>query len=607
MKKSLSLLIACLYLIQTNAQISFIDKTNEAGLDHWYQNLQYMGGGCAWFDANKDGYEDLWLTGGSQNDKLYLNQGDGSFVDVSESYNLNNIIPPGTLGVITGDLNNDGFREVILFNGTNQVNQILLNVDGERFENITIGSGIENDSLWTMSCSLADINLDGYLDIYFGNYMESPAFLYDGNGNANGFDHICFEDALYINNGDMSFSKAEDDIWANQYGCVLASCFTDYDLDGDQDLMIANDFGEWITPNRLFKNNFPELNFDEVAGDLNADAAVYGMGIAVGDLELDGDLDYYITNLGRNVLIKQEGDGFVDITTEAGVEDTQFQSLNTVGWGTVFEDINRDMYPDLFVSNGYIESLEFIETNPTNPNKLYLNNKDNTFEDISNNSGFSYGGRTRGLASSDYDQDGDVDICIVNVNGLEVPGQEQKIVLYQNNYETDGNWLSISLEGTVNNKDAFGSIVRCYADDYILVKELSTSGTHVSQHSSRLHFGLGEYTALDSILVMWPGGKIQSVYEVASNQHVHITEDEALYNGTEDETLNTLTLYPNPVEDVLFFGLEQEVQYQIFNIKGQLIQQGKASRVDLRNLESGMYIISHGVNKEKQFYKFIKE
>ena len=607
MKNLLYIGLALFFVTETQAQVSFLDKTSEAGIDHWYQNIQYMGGGCAWFDMNNDGYDDLWLTGGNNSDKLYINNQDGTFNDASSDYELEQVIPGSTIGVITGDLNNDGHREIILMTGKNQPNQLLLNVDGEKLENITLDSGIESDSVWTMSCSLADINLDGYLDIYFGNYMDMPGFLYDGNGNTVGFDHMCYDDELYLNNGDMTFTRLEEDVWPNQDGCVLASCFTDFDLDGDVDLMVANDFGEWVTPNRLFQNNYPEFSFTEVASDMNADAGIYGMGISVTDIELDGDLDYYITNLGRNVLLQQGDNGFDDITTSAGVENTQHQSLNTVGWGTVFEDINRDLYPDLFVSNGYIESLDFIETNPLNPNKLYLNNKDNTFEDISNDSGFSNAGRSRGLASSDFDNDGDADIVIVNVNGLELPGQEQSVVLYQNEFTTDGNWVKISLEGTVNNKDAYGSIVRCFVDDYTLVKEVSTSGTHASQNSSSQLFGLADYTMVDSISVTWPGGKVQKMYDVEVNQHLDIIEDESLYNSTENINNNQLTVFPNPLKDLLYIDSQNLVSYQLFDINGSFISQGKNSYIDVSSLNQGMYILSTTVNQKITFHKLIKE
>lgn len=607
MKNLLYIIITLFFYGESQAQVSFLDKTTEAGIDHWYQNIQYMGGGCAWFDVNRDGYDDLWLTGGNNPDKLYINNQDETFKDASSDYQLEQAIPASTIGVITGDLNNDGHKEVILLTNKNQPNQLLLNIDGERFENITLGSGIESDSVWTMSASLADINLDGYLDIYFGNYMNIPGFLYDANGNTVGFDHMCYQDELYLNNGDMTFTKLGEDVWPNQDGCVLASCFSDFDLDGDVDLMVANDFGEWVTPNRLFQNNYPILSFTELASEVNADVGVYGMGIAVGDIELDGDLDYYITNLGRNVLLQQGDNGFEDITTNAGVENTQHQSLNTVGWGTVFEDINRDLYPDLFVSNGYIESLEFIETNPINPNKLYLNNQDNTFEDISASSGFNHSGRSRGLASSDYDNDGDVDVIIVNVNGLELPGQEQSVVLYQNEYETDGNWIKISLEGTVNNKDAYGSIVRCYLDDYTLVKELSTSGTHASQNSSTLHFGLAEFTMIDSVSVTWPGGKVQKIYDVEVNQPVHIIEDESLYNSTNDVNSELATIYPNPVKDMLFLKRNGSVDYRLFNLNGSFISSGYGDHIDVTHLQQGMYILLTTIDQKTSFHKFIKE
>ena len=388
---------------------------------------------------------------------------------------------------------------------------------------------------------------------------------------------------------------------------MLASVFTDFDQDSDPDLMIANDFGEWVTPNRLFVNNYPETSFTQQAETLGADPGIYGMGIAVGDIDLDGDFDYYITNLGRNVLLEHTPNGFTDISTEAGVEDTQFQSLNTVGWGTVFEDINRDLYPDLFVSNGFIASLDFIATNPDNPNRLFLNNQDNRFTDISASSGFNNAGRARGLASADYDNDGDVDILIINVNGLEVPGTEQKVALFENDYDTDGNWLSVSLEGTVNNKDGYGSIVRCYLDDVVLVKELSTSATHASQNSSVLHFGLDQYSLIDSIQVSWPGGKVQSLQEVAANQRLHIVEDPSLYVSTENVEHTAIAVFPNPTSGQLFIQSAGPVSYQLYSLTGDLLMTNKSQQIDMSALASGMYLLVFDVEGISYRRRIIKQ
>ena len=596
-----------MFSISLNAQLHFSEQGMEMGIDHYYQSAILMGGGAAFFDYNNDGLDDLWINGGNIPDKLLMNKGDGHYEDVSEKAGIASIVL-GSLSVVTGDINNDHFRDVFVMTGNGDSNKLFLNEGNGQFMDISLSSAIGLDTAWTMSGALADINLDGYLDFYAGNYIEELAYLFDSLGNTIGFDHSCFTDFIYLNNGNETFTKLEEDFWSNQDGCVLASTFTDYDLDGDQDLMVANDFGAWIRPNRLFRNDHPDFMFEEVSNQLGADVGIYGMGIAIGDYDLDQDLDYYITNLGRNVLLENEGNSFVDRSTEAGVENTYYQGLNTVGWGTAFEDLNNDMYPDLLVANGYIPSTDFIEANPVNPNRVYINNRDGSFDDLSNIVGFSDAQMARGLACSDIDRDGDIDVLLMNINGLVIPGEEINIRMYQNELDEKNNWIQFSLEGTKNNFDAFGSFLKVFVGGEVLLKELNGGSSHASQNSSVLHFGLGTQSVVDSVLVYWPGGKYQSLYNPEINLRHHVIEDLDLYSSVFEHTFQNLSIFPNPAGDVLFIkNGALDLKFEIYGPMGQLNKSGQGRILQIHDLNPGLYYLKLSAEGQQQFHHFIKQ
>lgn len=588
--KALAINILLLFLVISSfGQVSFENVTDLARLEHAYLSPIVMGGGLAFFDYNNDNLDDIWINGGSFPEGVFLNKGDGTFIDISSETNPFGKIGLGSTSVITGDVNNDGFRDILITTGTNGSNILLVNDGFGNFENISESAGLVQDTSWTTTAAFGDINLDGYLDIYFGNYIKESRVINE-TGQVVGFDHDCFEDYIYINNGDLTFRKVNSDFWSNQEGCVLASCFTDFDLDGDQDLMIANDFGEWIVPNRLFQNNYPQESITEVADQNGANPAVYGMGIAIGDYDLDEDLDYYITNLGRNVLLNNQNNEFIDLSTEAGVEDTQFNNLNTVGWGTSFQDINLDMYPDLLVSNGHIEAAEFIASNPNNPNRFFLNNQDGTFEDRTIDSGFFDGNIGRGMACSDYDNDGDIDVLIMNINGLVPKDQLKNIRLYNTRLDGNKNWLKVSLEGSFSNRDAYGSIVRLYVDGKTLMRELSGGSSHASQNSSVLHFGLNDNIAVDSLTVTWPGGESQTVVNPNINTTLEITEDLSIYTSTKATQIIDFKLYPNPSSDIIKIETESIIlSFKLYNSMGQLVQSGKGNLIVVEDLIAGMY------------------
>ena len=179
-----------------------------------------------------------------------------------------------------------------------------------------------------------------------------------------GFDHECFDNFFYLNNGDGTFTEMAEDLGVADAGCALAIATTDIDQDGDTDLYLANDFGEWVIPNAFFENVEGTDEFEDIGSMNNAGIEIYAMGIAIGDYDLDQDLDIYVSNLGWNVLLNNNGDGvFSDVTTEANVENEWGMfPFRATSWGTAFIDYDNDLYEDLFVSNGRIPAADFIAT-----------------------------------------------------------------------------------------------------------------------------------------------------------------------------------------------------------------------------------------------------
>ena len=560
------------------AQI-FIEQSEAIGIRHWVGHSRLMGGGAAFFDYDLDGDEDLYLTGGLDMDHLYENNGDGTFTRKGNT-GLEVTLLFNTMAVSTGDVDNDGYREIFVSTwekGSNTYGRNLFfkNNGNGSFTEMTEEAGLHLEVL-SMGATFIDFDMDGFLDLYVLNHIKEPIFTHDSLGVLDGYAHECFPNHFYKNNGDFTFTNVTEELGLAQTGCSLAAIGTDYDLDNDLDLYIANDFGEYVVPNEMMQNNFPDLSFEDVSATSGADVGLFGMGIAAGDFDQDLDIDYYITNIGRNILIENRGvKGFVDITTEAGVENTYSaeEGLFTTGWGTAFLDIDNDSWQDLFVANGRIPAAHFNPTGENDPNKLYLNNRDQTFTDISAEAGIEDMRMGRGMAYSDYDQDGDLDIIVAVLDGWESDSHSK---FYINQNETNGNnWVQFKLKGVQCNRDAYGSKVWLYANDKIFLRELySGSASFASQSSSVLHFGLENRTSIDSVHIDWLGGKRQVLYNLAINQR-HEVEEEVEVVHTENTPLNTLTpnIFPNPFIEEFNIQLShaemQEVELTVVDVFGK--------------------------------------
>lgn len=516
------LLGGCLLSLGAYTQ-TFQEVSIGAGIDHYCYHPDLIGGGVAFFDFDNDGWEDIYLTGGYRRDKLYRNLGNGQFSEIGLSAGLAFTEDVVTQGVVTGDIDNDGDRDVFLTTGKNYPNFLLLN-DGR---GNLIDSGRNNgiaDTAWTTSATMGDFNLDGWLDIYATNYIQQLGFLY-ANGQIVGFSHRGYANYLYLNDGTGAFTEVAASYRADDLGCGLAVAATDYDQDGDPDIYIANDFGQWVIPNVMLENQFPLSQFDNVSSTSRLNAGIFGMGIAIGDYDEDGKLDYYTTNIGRNVLFHNEGNGtFTDVTDSMEVANIYVDTAFATSWGTAFLDYDNDSYLDLFVSNGKIPSASFIPTSLKDPNKLYRNpGTGGPFIDVSDQAGIADSTQGRGMAWSDYDNDGDLDLMVGLVDSRITT--DDHALFYRNDLANGNHWLKVRLTGTVSNRDGFGAMVRIVAGGRSWIREIDGGSSHMSQHSSLAHFGLGAISQVDSLIVTWPGGNTQIFDPFPADQQVAVTEN----------------------------------------------------------------------------------
>jgi hypothetical protein len=589
------------------AQTNFSEVSQSIGIDFMNKSQMKMGGGVAVLDFDNDGWEDLFVTGGLSKNGLFRNNGDGTF---SES------LAPGlfadsaqSMGVVTGDIDNDGYREIYITTAFHEENILYYNNGDGTFTDITTAAGLVPaiDSMWSTSAAFGDVNNDGFLDLYVINYVDSAGILEDSAGNAIGYSHICYANSLYMNNGNLTFTESSSAMGVADAGCGLAVAFTDFDSDRDVDILIANDFGEWVLPSSLLQNDFAITgNFTDISVTSGMDAQMYGMGIAIGDYDQDMDLDYYVTNIGAQRLFCQESPGmFVDTSEFANVRNEFIDTTLTTGWGTAFFDMDNDTYIDLFVAHGHITLVDFFENTLLDPDKAFLNNGDGTFTDVSDLVGLSDSALGRGLTYADFDQDGDIDLVINPVHWDTLSGQH--VNLYDNTLSNGNNFAQVSLQGTISNRDAFGAQIAMYTNGKSWLHEINGGSSHMSQTSSIAHFGMGSAVTIDSMIIYWPSGLIEKKFDYSINKrHTFI---EGTGNAVGHQTLDQMEfyIYPNPTTDIIQIRTAKPYySLLISTISGQIIEQHTyLQELDLSHLSAGVYLLSFTSNEGVLFTRKI--
>jgi hypothetical protein len=531
MKTTLLFFLTILLFLPATKELhaqSFEEISSQAGIDQLPLTSGFMGGGVVIADFNGDNWDDLYITGCNRADKMYFNNGDLTFTDVSASAGIDITEDYNTIGAVSGDIDNDGDQDLFVYTwkfvetGDFAPNLLFINNGAGVFVEVGATAGVDA-AVFSMSATMLDVNLDGFLDIYVGNYVETSGFITE-DGEIVGFDHTCFDDILYINNQNGTFTDNTEAYGIANDGCTLAVAATDYDSDGDTDLMVANDFGEFIVPNKLYRNEFPLPLFTDVGPEMNADQQRYSMGVAIGDYDEDLDLDYYITNMGYNPLLRQDDINFTEVSSDLGIQNEETNGLLHTSWGTAFFDADNDSYLDLFVANGHMPTIDMLSNEPFDPNKLYRQNGLGNFQDVSALAGVADTNIARGMALGDFDRDGLPDIAVVNIQNDILVGTDEHFVLYHNTSEIQ-NWIAFELTGTEASHDAIGTQLYVYAGGRTFMRELSGGGdTHCSQHSKDILVGLGGISEVDSVQIHWPGNHLQSLVQPEINQYHSIVE-----------------------------------------------------------------------------------
>lgn len=521
-------------------KISFRDVAGEGALDFIHDHggsgekfyPETMGSGCALFDYDNDGDLDIYLLQGAPlpgwdkekplYNKLYRNDGD-SWTDVTAGSGLGD--KSYGIGCAAADYDNDGDTDLYV---TNFGSDILYRNNGDgTFADVTRLSKIDNP-LWSASAAFFDADNDGWLDLYVVNYVE---FSLDNNpwcgdrvsGKRAYCDPDVFEgipDLFYHNNGDGTFSDMSNVAGiAAERGKGLGVVPTDYDNDGDIDIYVAND----KVMNLMFINDgtgtFTEdALFSGVGFNENGQAEA-GMGVDWGDYNRDGWLDLFVTNFSgeSNTLYMNEKNGFfTDATFSAGLGQA---SLDLLGFGTRFVDLDLDGWLDIFVANGHvIDNIADFNRDYTHAQRkqVFMNNRDGTFSDVTD----SLGGDLlvpsvgRGTAFGDIDNDGDTDVVISNNNGAAN--------LLINEGTPMNNWIGLHLEGRTFNRDAIGARVMVKSASGSQIATVNPAASYLASNDKRLVFGLGDDSVVDQIMVQWPGGGADRFEKIEPNSYYHI-------------------------------------------------------------------------------------
>ena len=527
-------------------QMSFVDRTAQAGFfsaripppPPSLENFA-VAGGVAAGDIDADGDIDLFVVSeGSGDNLLYLNNGDGTFVEVGAQYGVSNtpIFESGPIFVdYDGDGNLDlimgGIRQMFEWNDYNSVT-VLRNTGNQSFIDVTPGTGLTlPPEVDTYSITAGDIDGDGHLDLFLSHWRIGDGAYALGNPTFTG--HF-----LWQNNGDGSFVDVTSAYGLDSLQLTFTANFSDIDGDGDLDLLVASDFGN----SKVLLNDggrFVE-ELTSVLSDEN------GMGASMGDYDNDGDLDWFVTSvwdpngvaeggwdISGNRLYQNEGGGrggdatgggeggwdgagsrlyqndggggLTDIRGAAGVREGYW------GWASCFADFDNDGNLDLFHVNGMQANNSSIFSEFwADPSRLFMSNGDGTFTERSSEFGPTDVGQGRGVVCFDADRDGDIDIFVAN------NGQSPKF--YVNEGTGANNYLEIVLRGAYPNTQGIGArITVTAAGGGMQIREIRAGGNYVSQDPAEAHFGLGQEQSV-TVSVRWPDGNLTVLQDVAANQ-----------------------------------------------------------------------------------------
>ena len=520
--------------VREKAKITFQQDSTQTEEKYY---LETMGTGVAWIDYDQDGLMDLYFVQSAATDlykpqhpirsALYHNNGDGTFTDVTEKAGVGGEGHYGQ-GVAAGDYDNDGYPDLYV---TGYGRAILYHNNGNgTFTDVTAKARVADEGGWSTSAGWFDYDKDGWLDLVVTNYIEwsSKNNLWCGERRP-GYRSYCHPGnykgqriKLYHNNHDGTFTDVSDASGvgkpeAKGMGVVLA----DFNNDGWTDIAVAND--SW--PNFLFinKHNGTFEDVSLVSGLAASEDGRYeaGMGIDAADVDGDGWMDVYITHLDfeLNRLYRNSQDGtFTDETFRSRIGN---KAVLLSGVAAKFLDYDNDGWNDILQLNGAMldnVALYHGEVSYKEPLLMYRNLGKGEFDKVSDSLGTDFMRPIvgRGLATADYDNDGDIDI--VTNNRGDFPS------LLRNDGGNANNWLTVQLVGTKSNRDGLGASLKLTSEGFVEVEQAKGGMSYMSASDPRIHFGLGKRVKIASLEITWPSGQVDRLTNVPINQIITVKE-----------------------------------------------------------------------------------
>jgi hypothetical protein len=501
--------------------------------------FETMVGGVAVFDYDNDGLLDIFFTNGAAipsleksdpgySNRLFRNNGDGTFTDVTEKAGLQGI--GYSMGVAAGDYDNDGFVDLYI-TGVNR-NQLFHNNGDGTFTDVTEKAGVGGfvpklGKAWSVAAGWFDYNNDGRLDLFVVNYLNysiktaNPCVQQGLPAYCSPVDFLGTPNILYRNNGDGTFTDVSEPSHISQYiGKGMGLAFADYDNDGFTDIFVSNDTFE----NYLLHNN-GDGTFTNVAllagvAYNTFGKAIAGMGADFRDIDNDGKPDIFETAMfGEGFpLYRNLGDGqFQDVTATAGLSALTSRST---AWGVGVFDFDNDGNKDLFTANADIldNAMELAHRSFPLPNRVFRNRGSLAFEDVSSKAGpsFSVPAPHRGAAFGDFNNDGKIDAVVTVLNG---PPE-----IWMNRSSSRNHWIILKLVGVKSNRDGLGTKIRVTTPLGSQYNQATTAVGYNSSSDKRVHFGLGSAGVVDTMELTWPSGIKQVLKNVKADQILTVTE-----------------------------------------------------------------------------------
>jgi hypothetical protein len=505
-----------------------------------------MGSGAGFADIDNDGDIDLYIVNiphpftqdaspDSKTNVLYRNNGYGTFTDITNTAGVGH--QGYGMGCVFADYDGDGSIDLYV---TNYGANVLYRNNGDgTFRDVTKTAGVGCE-LWSTGAAFADVDGDSDLDLYICNYVTydleklaqmQEESLQSGKPVPSALNPHVFEpqdNVFYRNNGDGTFTDATAELGIAAPGGRSMQClFSDFDNDNDLDLYVAND----TSVNYVYRNagdgTFTDVSDESWAADFRG-----SMGLSAGDYDGDGDVDLFMSHwvdeenaLYRNLSVESglqnpPTGGHIRFVDESYSAMLAEESIKQIGWGTALFDYDNDGNLDIFVTNGStFQELRQPEILIPQTDALFHNNGDGTFSDVSEITGITALPTRvgRGATFGDYDNDGDVDIFIVNNHAAPI--------LLRNEGGNRNNYLHVELIGTDQNRNAIGAKIQLKIGDRIQIREVYAGESYMSSNSFIVEFGIGNATQVETLQVTWLNGDTQARHNIPTNQRIRVTQE----------------------------------------------------------------------------------